>query len=110
MAVAKKKEPAKRTPRRKQATKTRGTLTTVKSSKETGEKEVETSTVLAVLDDTERQLITSGGSALALMEVQLRLARTGQNAVWTDMRDKYELPPEFTWDPATGEIFPESDN
>ncbi len=103
-------EKPERTPRRSQPAKTRSQLTQIKKSKNGRVEKLVEPTILAVLEPNEMALIQSGGTTLAIMREQLRLAQAGQNAIWAAFREKYDLPEEFVLMKDTGEVVEKTDD
>ena len=53
---------------------------------------------LASLAPNERRAVEEAFGALAIKERELRVMRAGYNSVWMELRERYKLPAEFSYD------------
>ncbi len=102
--ASKKKSAAKKNPRTKQPPKSRAALTENRNGEV-----ISTIERLAVLTESEVSLINRGINTTNQIIETLRLVNAGQNAVWERMKEKYDLPEGFNYNPKTGEVTPQEE-
>lgn len=61
--------------------------------------------VLAKISDDEKFSIDETHKIINSLALQLKLLESGKKNLWRALAEKYQLPQDFEYDIATGEIF-----
>lgn len=68
-------------------------------------KEPEIVKPIATLNKEDREVFNTAHTAVRQLEIQLGLMKDGLQALTKIYQEKYDLPDQFNYDPATGDVF-----